>query len=78
MWPIKKMVLDAEAPTPVSLSVRKSEGHTFGFPFCQRLWAIAKRRDDIVVADMEVDMVDDMVYLFNNICGIFVYVCCHS
>ena len=33
---------------------------TFGFPFCQRLWALTKRRDDIVVADMEVDMVTDM------------------
>ena len=34
--------------------------HTFGFPFCQRLWALTKRRDDIVVADMELDMVADM------------------
>ena len=31
--------------------------NTFGFPFCQRLWALTKRRDDIVVADMDVDMV---------------------
>ena len=60
MWPIKKMVLDAEAPTPVSLSVRKSEGHTFGFPFCQRLWDLTKRQDDIVVADTELDMVADI------------------
>ena len=34
--------------------------HTFGFPFCQRLWALTKRWDDIVVADIEVDMVADM------------------
>ena len=25
--------------------------HTFGFPFCQRLWALKKHRDNIVVAD---------------------------
>ena len=31
-------------------------GHTFGFPFCQRLWVLSKRRDDIVVADMVADM----------------------
>ena len=35
------------APTPVS-------------PFCQHLWALTKRRDDIVVADMVPDMVADM------------------
>ena len=35
-------------------------GHTFGFPFCQPLWALTKRRDDIVLADKEVDMVADM------------------
>ena len=56
--------LDAEAPTPVSLSVRKSEGHTFGFPFCQRLWDLTKRQDDIALADMaakmEVHMLTDM------------------
>ena len=38
--------------------------HFFGFPFCQSLWALTKRQDDIVmadmVADMEVDMVADM------------------
>ena len=41
----------------------------FGFPYCQRLWGLTKRRDDIkvadmvarMVADMEVDMVVDMV-----------------
>ena len=27
--------------------------HTFGFPFCQRLWALKKHRDNIVVADIE-------------------------
>ena len=35
-------------------------GHTFGFPFCQPLCALTKRRDDIVsnmVADIEVDNV---------------------
>ena len=31
--------------------------HLFGFPFCQRLWALTKLRDDIVVADMEVHIV---------------------
>ena len=39
-------------------------GHTFGFPFCQPLWALTKCRDDIVVADtvaiMESNMVADM------------------
>ena len=39
-------------------------GHTFGFPFCQPLWALTKRLDDIVVADtvaiMELNMVADM------------------
>ena len=32
---------------------------TFGFPFCQRLWDLTKRRDGIVVADMVEDMVAD-------------------
>ena len=45
------------APTPV----RPSVGHNFKFPFCQRLWALTKRRDDIEVADMEVDKVADMM-----------------
>ena len=45
------------APTPV----RPSVGHTFKFPFCQRLWALTKRRDGIEVADMEVDKVADMM-----------------
>ena len=40
------------APTP---------GDTYGFPFCQRLWALTKRRDDIVVADMVADMEVDKV-----------------
>ena len=31
-------------------SVRQS------IPFCQRLWALTKHRDDIVVADMAADM----------------------
>ena len=48
------------APTPVSLSVRMSVSDTFGFPFCQHLWDLTKRWDDIAVADMVVDkkMVD--------------------
>ena len=33
---------------------------TFGFLFCQRLWALTKRRDDIVVADMVANIVADM------------------
>ena len=37
-------------------SVRPSVRHTFGF----RLWALTKRHDDIVVADMVADMVGDM------------------
>ena len=50
-------LLDAHeslAPTAVSSS------HVFGFSSGQRLWALTKRRDDIVVADIEVDMVADM------------------
>ena len=39
------------------MSVRPFIGHTFWFPFCQRL---TKRRDDIVVANMVDDMVADM------------------
>ena len=39
------------APTP---------GDTYGFPFCQRLWALTKRRDDIVVADMVADKVAEL------------------
>ena len=38
--------------------------HFWWFPFCQRFWALTKRRDDMevdMVADMEVDMVADMV-----------------
>ena len=33
--------------------------NTFGFPFCQRLWDLTSRRDDIEVADMVADMVAD-------------------
>ena len=61
-------VLRAVSSTPVSLSVRKSVSHTFGFPFCQRPWDLTKRQDDIaadmevhMVAYMEVDKVADMV-----------------
>ena len=57
------------APTPLRPSVRRyivgsirtAVRDTFGFPFCQRLWALTKRQDDIVVADMVVDMEVDMV-----------------
>ena len=69
-----KYILDAQASlslyssTYPGRSVSPSVVHTFGFPFCQRLWDLTKRRDDIVVADMvadmvavmEVDMVADM------------------
>ena len=44
------------APTPVRPSVRKSVRHTFGFPFCQHLWDLTKRPDDIVVANMVANM----------------------
>ena len=42
------------------LSVRRSVRDTFGFPFCQRLWDLTKRRNHIVVADMVADMVVGM------------------
>ena len=42
------------APTLLRLSVRRS--HVFGFPFCQRLWYLTKRRDDIAMADMVADL----------------------
>ena len=48
------------APTPVSPSIRKKVCNTFGFPFCQRLWDLTKRTDNIVVADMVAYMVADM------------------
>ena len=41
-------------------SVRKSVRYTFGIPFCQRLSALTKRQDDIVVANMVADKVADM------------------
>ena len=40
---------------------RPSVRHTFGFPFCQRLWALTKRRDNIMVANMVANMKVDMV-----------------
>ena len=66
------------APSYPGQSVRLLSVHnTFGFTFCQRLWDLTKRRDDIamaamlaympadmevhMVADMEVDKVADMV-----------------
>ena len=39
----------------------QSVRNTFRFPFCQRLWDLTKRRNDIVVADMVADMEVDMV-----------------
>ena len=54
-----KVFLDAQAsiaPTPVSpSSVTLSNFHSV-----QRLWALTKCRDDIVVVDMVTDMVADM------------------
>ena len=38
----------------------KSVDDSFGFPFCQRLWDLTKRRDDIAVADMVADISADM------------------
>ena len=35
--------------------------HTFGIPFCQRLWGLTKRQEDIALADMVADMEVDMV-----------------
>ena len=57
------LFLDAQSsltPTHVSPSIRPSVSDTFLFPFCQRLWALAKRRDDIVVVGMDVDKVVNM------------------
>ena len=51
----------SQVPTPVSLSVRRSIRINFKFSFCQRLWDLTKRRDDIAVADMVADMVANMV-----------------
>ena len=42
-------------------TVHRSVSDTFGFPFCQRLWALTKHRDDIVVVDMEVDKVAEIM-----------------
>ena len=53
-----RQFLDAQvslAPTPVSPLVTFFSHFHF-----QRLWAITKRQDDIVVADMEVEKVADM------------------
>ena len=43
----------------LSTPVIPSFCHIFGFPFCQRLWALTKHRDDSVVGDMVDDMVGD-------------------
>ena len=48
------------APTPASPSVGPSVRNSFGFPFCQCLWDLTKRWDDIAVADMVADMAADM------------------
>ena len=42
--------------------IRPSVGNTFVFPFCQSLWDLTKRRDNIAVADMVADMEVDMVH----------------
>ena len=52
------------APTPVSKFVR----HTFGFIFCQGLWDLTKRRDNIVVADMVADMMADTACASSKLC----------
>ena len=40
-------------------------GHdTFKFLFCQRLWALTKRRDDIAVANMVDDMAADIFKVY--------------
>ena len=43
----------------LSTPVIPSFCHIFGFPFCQRLWALTKHRDDSMVGDMVDDMVGD-------------------
>ena len=48
------------APIPVRRSVRLSVRNSFGFPFCQRLWDLTKRLDDIGVANMVADMAAEM------------------
>ena len=56
------MFLDAQAslaPTPVSPLVHPSM-ILLDFHSSQRLWDLRKRRDDIVVVDMVVDIVADM------------------
>ena len=47
--------------TYLGQSGRKLVGHAFGFPFCQRLLDLTKRRDDIAVADMVADTAANMV-----------------
>ena len=44
------------APIPASPSV----SDTFGVPFCQRLWDLTKRRDNIAMAAMVAEMAADM------------------
>ena len=39
-------------------------GHTFLFPFCQRPWALTKRQDDIVVADININMEIEFYEIF--------------
>ena len=51
---IRSLFLDAVSPL-------EGWSHFFGFAFCQRLWALTKRQDDIVVTDMVVNMEMDMV-----------------
>ena len=54
------------APTPVSKFVR----HTFGFIFCQGLWDLTKRQDNIVVADMVADMMADTACASSKLCEV--------
>ena len=75
---MRKQCISSTYPGKSSLS-SSSVSYNFGFPFCQRLWALAKRRDDIVVADMEVDMVADMVtHMVTEIVQPEAYLACAS
>ena len=51
------MTSELVARVQSSQSVRNN----FGFPFCQSLWDLTKRRDDIAVADMAADIEMHMV-----------------
>ena len=53
--------LDTQVSVAPTQQLLVGPSHIFGFPFCQCLWDLTKRRDDIVMADMEVDIVAYMV-----------------